>query len=162
MKKILAEMFKGKYRTLTWSVLGVALVIVLFMLGLFIGWIAGNVRGGPRPYVYEFETVFTGQNDYRMVRVDVHLSSKTATADLRAGYQTELTRSLRRALDEFFRGASKDTLQVANEGILPSPWLQEKILQRFEKEIEETAGEIKTSDEPLVLAVAIYFLPEGS
>lgn len=159
MIKKIKGLFKGKYRAAAWITVGVLGVVLLFAAAFTVGWIMGNVRGGPRPTVFEFSTVFTGQEDFRMVSVQVHLNSKETANILREKYRIATTRAFRSGMDEFFRNASKDTLQVTGEGLAPSSWLLEKIQERLEQEILAIDGSIRKGSEKLILGVTIYFEP---
>lgn len=158
MAKIL-ELFKGKYRVAAWTTLIIVAVIIMFAVGLTIGWAIGNVRSGPRPTVYSFTTVYTGEEDFRLVQVDVHISSKEAASLLRDVYYVDLNRELRRELDKFFR-LPGGRVKASGEGLSIDPYILENIIKVFEETIVKTDREMKKGDEQLVLAVTIYFDPD--
>lgn len=156
----IGQLFKGKFRILAFSIGGLLLFVVIFGSGILLGWLWGSFQGSERGTEFSFISVLTHENDYRLVRVELHLCSEEVARRLRDQHRAELSQSLRRVLDQNFRTAGRGTFIPSDDALVLSSEVNQLLRGAIESQIRSIDEELRTREGTLVLAVTIYFSPE--
>ncbi len=140
---------------------GFLALIAIFAVGLLIGWTLHTAQRAAQPDYFGFRTVYNAPEDFRVVEVHVHLSSVALARRLQEDYADSLATRLRQILHQHFEQADANTFSESGEALVPTSDLELLIRQSFEANIRDLDDELRQLRGELVLAVTIYFVPEG-